>query len=352
MSTLLKPASWVLDLDRLSPEALQLWRDCRLAFPLWDSGQRLAEDVGPHKLHGAFGTALLVGDWAGSEYGPAVVFGGASGDVITVPDPAANLLDGCADLTVEILFRPTNVTGLHGLVGKYQPATGLRSWRLYQNGTDLELQVSTDGAANEIQTTVGAALAVSTWYHVVATFRAGTFALYLNGRSATVDANFAATSIFGGTHELTIGQRVTSGGSSSDVFLGQIAGLRIWQRALSSWETQWLYDHQWEMYDPGIFLPFPAPGYALEHGAGAAEAGPWIDAGTVLPGAQALLIARLEAGVSYDVQVRTRDTSGNTSSGSTIQTVTPTVPSTAWSGVRQAVAIAARPSTIRRRLNG
>lgn len=51
--------------------------------------------------------------------------------------------------------------------------------------------------------------------------------------------------------------------------------------------------------------------------------GPWIEAGVVAKGVQAKLIEGLTNGVSYDVRVKTRDTSGNTTAGNTPVAQTP-----------------------------
>jgi hypothetical protein len=299
MFHLAKPASWVLSLERLAPEALQLWRECSLALPLWDSGMRMAEDVGPYKLHGAFGTNLATTDWAGSEYGPVVVFGGNSSELITVADPAANYLDGCADLSVEILFRPTGVTGLQGLLGKYVPSTGGRGWRLYLNGANLAFQVSSDGANNEIQATTGTPISAGTWTHALVTYSSGTFACYVGGKAVATDGNFGtATSIFAAAQALIIGQRTAAGGGASDVYYGQVAGARVWQRALSAQEAQLLFEAPWAMYDPGIL--FPGPGYALAYDSGSAEL---LAGATLLVGGAAdrLSGARIRTGATGDL---------------------------------------------------
>jgi len=346
---ILKPSPWSLEMCRLSPEAQELWRLCVLAFPLWDMGQRYAHDQSPYGNHGTFGAGLLTTDWVGSPYGAALSFGGGLTDVITVADPVTSWLDNGSAISAEVVFCPTSVALKHGLLNKYWTSAGQRSWRWYMNLTELELQVSVDGTAYEVQTTSGAGLTVGTWYHAIFTFRSGVFKTYLQGKSIPVDADFATTSVFGGPQPLLVGQRLSDGGGAVDLFLGQIASVRVWQRELSAWEAQALYEAPWAMYDPGILGMLPGPGYALEHSGGSGP-GPWWDAGTVQKGVQALLIEGLDNGVKHDVQAFTRDTSNNVSAGSVLDDATPVGMAVAWGGVRRVTTSTPRPPAIRRAL--
>jgi hypothetical protein len=320
----IKPAAWPLALPDLSPEAQALWRDCVLAWPFWSIGQSMVEDVGPQKLHGAIGSTIAPAtDWVGSPYGAALVWNGGSNDKVTVPDPASNWLDGTSQLSMAVLFKPTTLGGAgvnYGLLNKYQPSTGLRSWRLQFDGDELALQTSNDGAGNEEQLTTNANLVTGTWYHLVVTFDAGVWQAYLNGVLLTTNGDFSThTSIFGGTAEFKVGQRTTSGGSADTTFNGHIADVRIWNpRVLSAEDARYLYENRWAMYDHGLWLP----SLAVLH-SGSAAAGPWISAGLVAKGIQAKMITGLNNGMSYDVKSETIDASGNRSAGSTPVSATP-----------------------------
>lgn len=344
-----KPSPWPVSPLQVPPDARHLWEGLTLAWPCWDAGQRQLEDVSGNRLHGVFGSSqIAAADWIVGEHGAGLIFRGNSEDKVTVADPASNILDGTSRLSVEVIFRPTGVTGIQGLVGKYMPTTGNRSWRLYLDADEIEFQVSSDGANNEPQHTTAANLAAGGLYHVVVTYAAGTFAVYVNGVSQAVDGNFTTvTSIYGGARELLLGQRTASGGGAAEVFGGQIFGVRIWHaRALSAADVQQLYADPWRMYEPDWVLP----SLALEHPAAeGAAAGPWILAGEVDPGVQFIEIPGLSNGVSYDVQIKTVDETGNVSAGSTIESATP-VPAVqaARSAIRPFV-LASRPHPLLRR---
>lgn len=320
----LKPAAWPLALPDLSPEAQALWRDCVLAWPFWDIGRSSLEDAGPQKLNGTLGSTFnYTTDWVGSPYGSALVWNGGTNDKATVADPPSNFLDGTSKLSMEVIFKATTLGAAgvnYGLLNKYQPSTGLRSWRLQFDGDELSLQTSNDGAGNEEQKTTNANLVINTWYHLVVTFNVGVWKAYLNGVLLTTDGDFAThTSIFGGTAEFKVGQRTTAGGGADTTFNGHIASVRIWNpRVLSAEDARQLYEDRWGMYDPGLWLP----SLAVLH-SGSAAAGPWISAGLVAKGVQAKMITGLNNGMSYDVKSETIDTSGNRSAGSTPVSATP-----------------------------
>jgi Concanavalin A-like lectin/glucanases superfamily len=327
-----KPAAREIVLDRLPPDARALWQGCALAWPFWSVGQGHVEDTGPNRFHGVFGSNMLPSDWVSSPYGAALRWSGQTNDKLTVADPPSNHLDGTTRLSVELTFKSAvlgSAGTIYGLVGKYRPSTGLRAWRVYIDGDELALQVSSDGAANEVQVTTAANFVVGTWYHVVLTYNAGVFRVYLNGAPATVDADFGVQlSIFGGGEELKVGQRTTAAGSAESNWQGDMASLRVWTgRVLTQAEARYLYDDRWAMWNPGMWLP----SLALIHSGGAA-AGAWVSAGVVPAGIQSLVIPGLVNGVSYDVKSETIDQTGNRSAGSSPVTGTPAAVAAGWKG--------------------
>lgn len=320
----LKPSAWPIAIPDLRPEQQRLWVDCQIAMPFWSIGQGHVEDMSHNRFHGALGAGIAPAtDWVGSPWGAALKWTGQSTDKVTVADPAYNALDGFSEFSFEITFLSTTIGAsgtLFGLAGKYRPATGVRSWRFYIDGAQLALQTSNDGAGNEIQLTTNAALAANTWYQAVVAFKSGVWTCRLNGSLLTTDGNFSThTTIFGGTEELKLGQRTTAGSGSDTPLVGQIASFRLFTRALLDAETLLLWDDKWGMYDGGLGLP----SLAVEHSGGAA-AGPWSEAGVVVKGVQSLLISGLMNATSYDVRIKTRDTTGNTSAGNTPAASTPT----------------------------
>jgi hypothetical protein len=345
-----KPAPWPVRPSHVPPDTRHLWQGIALAWPFWDVRQRQLEDVSGNRLHGVFGTGLLAAsDWVVGEHGPGLTFvHGYQFDRVSVADPPSNLLDGTAQLSIEIIFRPTGVTStIQGLVGKYRAATGARAWRLYMREDEIELQISNDGTAYESQITTAANLVADTLYHVIVTYSAGVFVVWVDGVSKAVDADFATTTIFGGTEELVIAQRTTAGGAPEYVFLGDIYGVRVWTgRALTAADVRQLYAGPWRMYEPDWTLP----SRALEHPvAEGVEAGAWYLAGEVDAGVRELVISGLSNGVVYDVQAFTVDTTGNVSAGGDIISGTPAVPVEAARSAIVPIMCGGRPHPLFRR---
>lgn len=320
-----KPVPWPVKFAEVAPTHRALWDGLVLAWPMWSKGPLFLDDVSGNQLHGTIPSAMGVGAWQVGEEGPELNFGGVSTQFITVADPTTNILDGTTKFSLEVMFRPDEVASdFQGLVAKYRPSTGMRSWRFYLEYDELEFQFSDDGTGFESRITSAANLAASTLYQAVVTYD-GTLTspelkIYVNGvNQSTSGDTITQTSIYGGTQDLIVGQRTTSGGSSADTYDGQILSVRIWVgRVLSATDVQLLYDFPWRMYDSDWGLPSPAVIHT-----GSTAAGPWILAGTVAAGVEEILIGGLENGVEYDLQAFTFDEVPNVSSGSTIIQETP-----------------------------
>jgi len=329
---LLKPARRPIGLWALDPRARDLWRDVAVAWAFSSIGQSIVEDLGPNGLHGVLGSNINpTTDWVGSRYGGALRFTGQTNDKLTVPDPGTDALDATSRLSVELLIRPAvlgSAGTIYGLVGKYRPSNGLRSWRIFHDGDEVALQVSGDGIANEVQITTAANLVIGTWYQLLVTYDAGVFRVYKDGRAVAVDADFGSqVSIFGGTQELLAGQRTTSGGAAEAIWTGDLASLRIWRgRALTADDARELFENPWAMYDVGL-LPTPAVVHS-----GSVAAGSWVSAGVVAAGVEALTIGGLTNGVSYDLKAEAVDLTGNRSAGSSPVSGTPAPAAPGWLG--------------------
>jgi hypothetical protein len=340
---LLKPERRQVEPWSIADRALALWPRCTLAMPFWGIWEKVCEDVSGNNLHGAFGPALLPasGAWIGTPYGGAVHFVTSAGNSkITITDPASDLLDGTTQLSLEILFRPAGVTGTQGLLSKYRTNTNQRSWRLYLNGAELELQISVDGVANEIKATTAASLSAGVWYHVVVTYNSGVFAVYLNGKSVAVSGNFTATSLFAAAEDLLIGQRTDGAG-----LVGDVTSVRAWVgRVLAQPDAAYLCESPWAMYDEGLYFPSLAVADTSSAGAGA-----WSVAGTVAKGVQALKATGLTNGVAYDLRARPKDLSGNLAAGNTPVSATPAATAKRWPGFRWPLAVQRSVPDSRRR---
>ncbi len=321
-----KPQQYVFHQGMISRDAMDLWQGCVLAYPFWDYKLRILEDLSGNGLHAVFNTNLdPISDWDVSTYGSYLDTEGGANEEATVDPPPGAWLDGTSRMSWEIIFRcDAAVAGsgtLQGLIGKYTTTNGRRSWRIYVNGDEVALQVSSDGTGNEIQETTNCNLGTSVWAHVVLTYNAGVFKAYKDGVALTTDGDFGThLSIFAGTIEpLRIFAR-----SDSNRLAGGMAGVRIWRdRVLSPDTVRRLYEDPWEMYRPVWPLPF-MQSFATVHTGGAA-AGPWIKAADVAKGFQAYQITGLNNGTSYDVKLHAVDQSGNASTGTTPVAGTPAV---------------------------
>lgn len=349
-TTLAKPASAPPSIESLDPRAVRLWNSCVLAWPFLDFGAGHAEDVGPRSLHGILGSDVSASDWIATELGPALKSTGQSNDKIYVPDPSADHLDGANDLSISLYFRP-DVVGIagtiYGLVGKYQPATGLRSWRLYMTGDEIALQVSSDGTAFEAQVTTNANLVAGTWYHLVVSFDTGVFRVWLDGVELSTDGDFSSeTSIFAGGAEFRVGQRISSGGGGVETFQGAWADVRIWRsRALDDEAVADLFEDPWAMYRFREVLPV-----SIEDTGGGTAAGPWVLAGEALAGEESFVVPGLENDVSYDLRADTVDTTGNVTTGTTIVSATPQAAAAVPAAPRGILVSQAKPPAIYREL--
>jgi hypothetical protein len=306
-----KPGSWALEQQRTPPDTAHLWQDLNLALPLWEGAGRFVEDVSGLNLHsGTWGTGVT---WTRGELGPGLDFDGSSSANFQIADPPANYLDSCSAFSLDMWFEVDSVTGIHGLVGKYRATAGMRSWRLYTNGTELTMQVSADGTAYEEKSTSGAGLATGTLYHLVMTWNAGTWVVRLNGAAVTANAFTTVTSIYAGTDYVLVGKRYD--GYYLD---GRIYSIRFWQRALAAEDLAILYELPFRMFEQD----FDFPSLALLH-IGTTPAGEWELAGEVENDVEEFYLSGLENAVSYDVYCTTVDISGNESTGCSDESATP-----------------------------
>lgn len=319
----IKPPRWAFDKTVLDPEVQDLWRNCVLALPLWDHSAATAEDVSGNNLHGTLGVDVLpASDWVSTEYGLTVRFAdGDADDRITIADPALNLLDGFSTFSAAIFFKPNAITGgvLHGLLSKYDLVAGSRSWRLFINGDEISLQISTDGSNNEVKLTTTANLVAGTWYKLIVTFASGMYHCWLNGVDVS-PGNFTFTSVFGGDQPLLVAQRSDTQGLD-----GWITDVRIWNgRELTAAEVKRITENWFEMYNAPVFRLRDSRDYESS----GTPAGPWFQVGEVDKGVQTFTITELDgdllvAGISYDVRLKSKDIIGNISAGSSHVAGTP-----------------------------
>lgn len=146
-----------------------------------------------------------------------------SDDDITVPYNTAFAL---SELSVEMWFYSTDLTGNHELVSK--GTTGSVSFILMTSAAYVYFYVGGVQQANAAYKDIS----INTWYHAVGTHDGSNTRLYLNG----VWANAAATPLAPATNQnnVYIGQR----SDNSNHFKGTAGSLRIYSHALTPFEIQ------------------------------------------------------------------------------------------------------------------
>lgn len=131
------------------------------------------------------------------------------------------------------------------VITKYNTATNARQFRVYTNTSDqIVLQVSSDGANNEVQLST-ASSADSTWQHIIVTFSSGTYLVYYDNSVQTVDADFTThTSMFDSTTNsvFCIG---SVNCANIQGFVGSLRHVAIWDRVLSSAERALVFADSW-----------------------------------------------------------------------------------------------------------
>ncbi|MEI6644873.1 MAG: FG-GAP-like repeat-containing protein [bacterium] len=118
--------------------------------------------------------------------------------------------------TLELWFKPASVTGLQGLVSKYQTSAA-NGWYLRLNGTEVEFNG---------QTTAGLGLATGYWYHLAAVKAGTNQTLYIYGTALPLTGTSQVISL--NTDPVRLGSDF--GGS---YFNGRMDEVRIWDTARS-----------------------------------------------------------------------------------------------------------------------
>ena len=148
------------------------------------------------------------------KYGTGSLYINGSGNaLISAPSPNNILSDG--DFTIEFWLYPSNTSaGYRALVSSENYSATAGGWSLYQNGTTIELWIS---SGNVFQ--YSSAITASTWQHLALSRASGTLKFFINGTQVTSVSN---------TTSLT-GQQIWIGNNNagSYFFDGYIDDLRI-----------------------------------------------------------------------------------------------------------------------------
>ncbi|MBI2852453.1 MAG: LamG domain-containing protein [Chloroflexi bacterium] len=154
-------------------------------------------------------------------------------DWISVPNHAAIDVSAGEHLTLELWFRPGNLTGSHRLAVKR--AGGAKGYMLLTSGAGVQFATDkADDGTGDVTSNSTSVLVVDTFYHVVATYDGATQYLYINAQLEDSDAQ---SGDFSNSEDLNIGRHAVVG----QYFAGIIGEFRIYSRALSAPEVQHNY---------------------------------------------------------------------------------------------------------------
>ena len=148
------------------------------------------------------------------KYGTGSLYINGSGNaLISAPSPNNILSDG--DFTIEFWLYPSNTSaGYRALVSSENYSATAGGWSLYQNGTTIELWIS---SGNVFQ--YSSAITASTWQHLALSRASGTLRLFINGTQVTSVSN--STSLTG--QQIWIGDN----NAGSYFYEGYLDDLRI-----------------------------------------------------------------------------------------------------------------------------
>ena len=170
---------------------------------------------------------------AGGPTGNYANFVAASSMSLTLADHAD--FSGMAALTFGCWFyRDIDSGGDEILMAHYDYGADDDAWLLRINSSDL-INVSIETSAGEDDTNFGPAIAISTWYHVIATYDGATISLYLNGELASSSALSGAVN--DSTEPIAIGA-ATNAATPQNFFDGRIAGAHVSATAMTQREVR------------------------------------------------------------------------------------------------------------------
>lgn len=219
----------------------------------------------------AYGTGAVNNDWASvngksriiTPYGQAESFSSASSQYLTKP---------CAISVPITLFAlaATPNDANQGLVGVGATATNGRHLLYFATGNKVYMFSGSGGTYGQAQ---WVPYALNTYYSIVGRVPATNLReVFINGKlvaTETTSVNPAPSNV------ATVGQTWVSGAPQAGLYLnGSVAIWGIWNRALSNYEIQQLYENPWQLFAPRR-IPIPTP---------AAAAVPTLSASTYVPG--------------------------------------------------------------------
>jgi hypothetical protein len=213
--------------------AQAVWADAPVAYWRLDESSGTTVADLPGTSDGSLTGGVLVGQaGALAEANRSMRFDGVDGSLAVVPNSNALLtLNGASALTVESWINPQTQIMPSGFRMFYtfpgQPGSYLG---VYNSGGVMRVIVAL--VINGVQRAIGAgpAIAVGSWYHVVATYDGAALTLYVNGTAVGQLTGLSGPVNVGGSGVLLGGYAVTGGNWNFDGFVDEAA---IYPQALT-----------------------------------------------------------------------------------------------------------------------
>lgn len=189
-----------------------------------------------------------VGQAAG-KVGWGADFESGDSDRLTVADNGTLPLSGSGhDISAFMWIKfetATHEGGWSSLIQHYKQSGNNRSWAFYNggSGTNLAIELSTNGSASTSSATVSWTPSTATWYHVGFTYdvSAGEVKFYVDGSQQGATQTGLDTSYFNSTDNLRLGNFYDDT-TASGRFDGVMDQVGLWTKVLTSGEITDLYN--------------------------------------------------------------------------------------------------------------
>lgn len=171
---------------------------------------------------------------AAGKIGSAAEFTAANSECLELADNAA-LSTGDIDFTISAWVYPTNLTGAHYIINKYNVGGVQREYLIYTSGTLLVFELF--NAAGSLGFASKANMTTDTWWHIIAMHDsvANKAYLFVNG----VESSGNTT---GGPDNSTAGFGIGCfDGAVNNFYDGRVDEVGFWKRTLTARERATLY---------------------------------------------------------------------------------------------------------------
>lgn len=169
--------------------------------------------------------------WSKLNYNPQIsIIGGSahfsSNSIINCGNDSSLGITGSFSICAWFKFEDNSVSAI---AGKY---SNLLGYHLITLGSSIAIGVDSQSSCSFLTT----GMTQRTWYHIAATYDGTTAKIYLDGAEMDT-ATYTAPTVSGG--DFWIGG--DDSGAGANFFDGNVAGVRLWSRALSQLEIQSIY---------------------------------------------------------------------------------------------------------------